>query len=434
MLGLYRFVTRCGALPMRGLLRYRTIRGKEAPDRLGERMGRPALPRPDSDALIWLHAASVGEAQSALIIIERLLSQNPYLHILVTTGTQSSADIMANRLPSRAFHQFIPLDHPTWINHFLDYWRPCAVLWMESELWPNMLGTVRHRQIPAFLLNARLSERSFRRWKCLPANEMKDFLSVFHAILTQSPDETGRFKALGADQATTTGNLKYDADPLPVSAPTLETLQNALAGRPLWLYASTHDGEEDLACRLHQSLRKTFPGLLTIIVPRHPERRGDISATCEKYDLKVTLRGTHKTLPQAGDDIYLADTLGELGLFYALAPVCCIGRSFSNDGGGGHNPIEAARHDCAILYGPHIRNLADIYSHFEQADAAIRLADEDDFKKTLSALLNDPEKQRSLRTKAAALVKEQAQALTHIENALAPFLPKQEQDKHSTCA
>lgn len=418
-LRLYAALMRQAGPLLRGLLNRRARRGKEDPARLGERMGHPGLPRP-AGRLLWLHAASVGEAQSALILLEALMAREPALRVLVTTGTVNSASLMARRLPARAMHQYIPLDHPAWVGAFLDHWRPDRVLWMESELWPNMLGAVKARNIPAVLVNARLSPRSLRRWRWAPGMA-HTMLSAFSLIMAQTESDAANFSRLGAPRVIVTDNIKYAAAPLPLDDAALPALFAAIGARPVWVYASTHDGEEDMACRLHARLKADMPDLLTVIVPRHPERRAAVAETCNRHNLRAALRSTG-AMPAAQDDIYVADTMGELGLFYRIAPVACIGRSFSNDGGGGHNPIEAAQLGCAVIHGPHVQNLAALFEEMNAEGAALRLRDESDFEAQLRHLLTDTHACDSLRDRGAAFVAAKARILPHILDELAPVM------------
>ncbi|MBU0800916.1 MAG: 3-deoxy-D-manno-octulosonic acid transferase [Alphaproteobacteria bacterium] len=404
---------------LRSLLARRARASKEDPARLPERMGTASLPRP-AGKLVWLHAASVGEAQSALILLDALLERDPSLHVLVTTGTVNSATHMARRLPARAMHQFVPMDHPQWVAAFLDHWRPDRVLWMESELWPNMLAAIKSHNIPAVLINARLSARSVKRWR-LVRKTIADLLSTFTIILAQTEDDAANFRALGAARVVVTDNIKYAAAPLPLDDAALPALFAAIGARPIWVYASTHDGEEDLACRLHTRLSKTLPDLLTIIVPRHPERRAAIVETCARHNLPAALRSTG-ALPTNQDAVYIADTMGELGLFYRIAPLACIGRSFSNDGGGGHNPIEAAQLGCAVIHGPHIQNLAALFDEMNAAGAALRLRDEADFEAQLTRLLTNSFACDELRDRGAAFVMAKAQILDRVMSSLAPVM------------
>lgn len=413
----YRSVMSMSAPALKALLKKRVKQGKEDAARLPERTGIASAERPANKPLIWFHAASVGEAQSTLILIEALHAEYEHAHFLVTTGTVTSANLMRRRLPHYATHQYYPLDHPRWVNRFLEHWAPDAVIWMESELWPNMLFAVKERGIPAALVNARLSPRSLKRWK-IAKSSAKQLLSTFSAFLAQTEEDQESFEELGANNVIITDNLKYSAAPLPFEKEALNLLKEKIGDRPVWVYASTHDGEEQLACRLHTQLEKKLPNLLTIIVPRHPERADDIANICEKHNLSYSLRGSLQNMPKEKDSIYIANTMGELGLFYRLSPLACIGRSFSFDGGGGHNPIEAAQLECAVIHGPHVQNLAQIFQEMNEAGAALRLKDEMDFKQRLEKLLTDADGLDALQRKGESFVAEKAQVLDLIMDVL----------------
>ncbi len=377
------------------ILNKRCKAGKELPSRIQEKKSIITKPRP-SGKLIWIHAASVGEAQSTLVLINNFLSMNKALNIMVTTGTLTSAQLMEEKLPKQAFHQFYPLDHPKWVEKFINHWKPNAVIWMESELWPNMLNEISKCDIPAILVNAHMSEKSFNSWKRVKPLA-KAALSAFNKILCQTEIDKERFTELGASNAVVTNNLKYSAQALEYDEILLNNIINITKNRPIWLYASTHAGEEEIACEVHIELKKQFPDLLTIIVPRHPERRDDIKESCKKFNLDIKFRGAGKNLPKNNTDIYIADTLGELGLFYTVSPLACIGRSLSDDGGGGHNPIEAAQLGCAVIHGANIQNLQDIFNEMNEAEAAICVHDAKELQSLISALLNDNNKMRRLQ-------------------------------------
>lgn len=371
------------------VLKKRALKGKEDPDRIDERRGIAGRARPDG-ALIWIHAASVGEAQSALVLVDQLLQHAPSIHILVTTGTQTSAKRMKDSLPDRAIHQFMPLDHPDWTNRFLDHWQPDCVFWMESELWPNILNSIKARGIPAGLINARLSPRSYRRWKLIKGS-ISDLLNTFDIILTQSESDADNFKALGAKNVMSRGNLKYSAAPLPFDDGDFKKLQAAIGLRPVIVYASTHDGEEKIAAELHDLLVHTSPDLLTVIIPRHPQRGTQVADDIKAMGLNALLRSENKALPDTDTQIYIADTLGEMGLFYRVARIAYVGRSLSNDGGGGHNPLEPALLNCAVIHGKNIQNLRDIYDEMQSVNACIMAEDKDALTQKLAALLGDDE-------------------------------------------
>ena len=420
MLQLYKSISSAGEPLFDALLAARARKGKEVPARLDERRGKATLSRP-ATSLIWIHAASVGESQSALILVDRLLKQTQGTQILMTTGTVSSAAMMQKNLPAGAIHQFYPLDHPAWVSSFLDHWQPDLVLWMESELWPNMLTEIKRRTIPAILVNARLSEKSFRRWKRI-RNSAKQILGAFSLVLTQSETEASRYKALGASQVNATGNLKYSARPLSFNETDLKILTGSIGQRPIWLFASTHKGEESMACRIHQSLKSRFPDLLTVLVPRHPDRRDELANICRQNHLSFVLRGESKKMPAHETDIYIADTFGELGLFYRLAPLACIGRSFSDDGGGGHNPIEAAQLHCAALYGPNVQFQKDLYEEMSASGGALPLGNERELAEMVNDMLADPKKTEAMQKAGFEFTQTKAKVIDSVIGAITPFM------------
>lgn len=419
--GAYRFLTGLSAPALSLLLSRRLANGKEIAERIEEKKGRPGRARPPG-MLAWIHAASVGEVQSALILIRRLCAAYPDLRILVTTGTVTSARIVEDKLPAGAVHQFYPLDHPRWTDSFLNHWRPDLVFWMESELWPNMLEGLRMRNIPAILVNARLSPRSLRSWRRM-ASLAARMLSSFRLILAQTADEARRFQSLGfTGRAVATDNLKYSAMLLPFDEAALDALRSATDGRALWVFASTHKGEESLAARVHAALTARFPNLLTVIVPRHPERREEIAQSLRDCGLALRFRGERNEKPQKTDELYIADTLGELGLFYRLCPIACIGRSFSDDGGGGHNPLEAAQLHCAVLHGPNVQNLQPIYDEMDAAGAAVRVENETAFAEILAGLLSDNVRLRQQQHAGAAFAQGKADVIGRVMAEVAPIL------------
>lgn len=400
------------------LLTRRLKKGKEDGPRLPERRGRPAFPRPVGQ-LIWVHGASVGESLSLLSLIDRIAAEHPAASVLVTTGTVTSARLMAQRLPVRAIHQFMPVDVLSYVRRFLDHWRPDAVLWAESDLWPNMLAEVKRRNIPAVLVNARMSQRSFARWQKMPGLS-RFLLGGFNLCLAQNEDEAGRYRALGVSRVEAPGNLKYAAMPLPVIDEDLAACRAAIAGRPAWLFASTHPGEEEMAGRVHAWLATRHPGLLTVIVPRHPARGGDIARGLADMGLSVEVRGAGKALPQPTDAIYVADTLGELGLFYRLNLPCVIGGSFVPH--GGHNPIEPGQLGAAIFLGPHMHNFDTIVRDFAQAGAALSLDGEAALREVLDRALSRPDDFKDMAARARQLTQSRMDIVETVFRLLAPVL------------
>ncbi|MBL6454920.1 3-deoxy-D-manno-octulosonic acid transferase [Belnapia sp. T6] len=346
-------------------LRRRLARGKELAGRLEERRGFGAARPPGP--LVWLHAASVGETLSLLPVVETLA---PRVQILLTTGTVTSAALLERRLPpalrARVRHRFAPLDVPSWVKRFLDGWRPDVAAFVESELWPNMILAARARSLPLVLLNARLSPRSAQRWRLAPRLG-RELMGAFALVLAQSEGDAARLAALGAPEVRVPGNLKEAVPPLPADPAALAALRAAIGGRPVLLGASTHPGEEAILLEAHRLLAGAHPGLLTILAPRHPDRGAEVAALAESLGLAARRRG-EGALPEAETAVYVADTLGEMGLFYRLARVALVGGSLVPH--GGHNPLEPARLGCPILLGPHTANFADLAARLLAAGGA----------------------------------------------------------------
>lgn len=402
---------------VRILLLLRRARGKEDAARLPERLGRAGLPRPEGP-LIWLHGASVGEALSALPLIDRLLAGEETRSVLVTTGTVTSARLMAERLPDRAFHQFAPVDLPGAVERFLDHWRPDLALWLESELWPNMIAAAAKRDIPMVLVNARLSARSYKRWRLLPGFA-RSLLGAFKLCLAQSPADADRFAELGATRAESVGNLKYASPPLPADDAALKAISAMIGARPVWLAASTHPGEETIVAEAHRKLRGRHPTLLTIIAPRHPERGAALAQELSSGGLDVARRAADEPIT-AETEIYLADTLGELGLFYRLAPIAFVGGSLVSH--GGQNLLEPAQLDCAILHGPAVFNFEAIASAMKDAGASERVFDAGSLAAAVDTLLTDADLRARRSNAAAAVAAGEAGVLDRIMTALEPYL------------
>lgn len=417
-LAIYRAATDAAALPLRLYLRRRLARGKEDGERLAERLGRARRPRPEGP-LVWIHGASVGESVSAIPLIESLLRQRPDVSILVTTGTVTSAAILAQRLPAGVIHQYVPVDRAAWAGAFLDHWKPDAVLWLESDLWPNLLAAVRQRGIPATLVNARMSDRSSARWLRWAPGSARWLLSAFARCLAQSETDAERFRRLGAKDVACLGNLKASAEPLPVDEGELARLRRILGKRPLWLAASTHDGEEALAGRVHRRLDRS--DLLTVIVPRHPPRAAAIAAALAADGLVVARRSLGEA-PRPETQVYLVDTMGELGLLYRLAGIALVGKSLL--GTGGQNPFEPARLGCAVLFGPHMENFSEAAAALVSCGGAIEVADEAPLAATLARLLDDPAECHRRGEAARAYAEAQAGAAERVLAAIGPLLPQ----------
>jgi 3-deoxy-D-manno-octulosonic-acid transferase len=415
MLALYRFATWLGWPLVRLVLAARRRRGKEDPARFAERFGVPGRSRP-AGRLVWLHAASVGESLSMIPLIERLLDDHRDIHVLATSGTVTSAALMNERLPARAFHQYVPVDRVACIDMFLDHWRPDLALWAESEFWPNLITRTHARGVPLVLVNGRVSPGAFAGWRRAPGMIAR-VLACFDLCLGQTAADAERLERLGARRFACLGNLKFVSPPLPADAAELETLERAFGTRPRWLAASTHPGEEEIAAAVHMALAPEFPGLVTALVPRHPERGEEIAARLRGMGLTVARRGAGEALCR-DTAIYLADTLGELGTFFRLAGIVFMGKSLA--GGGGQNPLEPLRLDGVVLHGPHMANFTQMIGTLDEAGAAIEVADGGDLAETVRALLRDPAE----RARRAAIGRELVEAEAEVLDAVAAEIGK----------
>lgn len=399
-------------------LALRRLRGKEDAKRLPERLGTYKTPRP-AGKLLWLHAASVGEATSILPLLQKIRIQYPELRLLLTTGTVTSAQLMQKRLPAGVIHQFAPVDTPQATEQFIRHWRPDVALWVESEFWPNLIASAHHKHCYMGVINGRMSERSFQAWQKRP-RMIRDMLACFDVVIAQSGEDAARLQALGAGDVRTVGNLKYDAPPLPCDEAELLRLKTATQTHTAWLAASTHLGEEKIVVETHRRLAATYPNLLTIIAPRHPERGKAIAH--EIKDLKVALRSQRQ--PIAPDtQVYIADTMGELGMFYRLSEIAFMGGSLVNH--GGQNPLEPARLSCGIVTGPYTHNFSDIYRELEENGGCIRINNGEALAKEVGALLGDYAALHHLQGQALAWVKSQTGATDRLMDMLSPlFSPR----------
>ena len=397
------------------LIKRRLKQGKEDPARVGERRGVSDDVRPNGP-LVWIHGASVGEVLAAAALIEKLRELN--IRILLTSGTVTSAAIVAKRFPADIIHQYVPYDSPRYVARFLDHWRPSLALFIESDLWPNLILSSAARRLPMVLINGRMSHRSFPRWRRLNTT-ISALLGRFDICMAQSQVDAERFAALGSRNVITTGNLKLDVPAPPADAAKLERLMSVTRGRPIIVAASTHPGEEDMLVDTHRALAGVFPSLLSVVVPRHPDRGATVARTVGATGLRVGLR-SHEELPTATTDIYIADTMGELGLFYRLAPIVFMGGSLVPH--GGQNPIEAVKLGASIVHGPHVFNFSDVYEALDKAGGA-RVADNHEaLVKQLGRLLADPAAREISVAASTRVVEQLGGALERTMAALEPYL------------
>ncbi|MBM3632926.1 MAG: 3-deoxy-D-manno-octulosonic acid transferase [Alphaproteobacteria bacterium] len=400
-------------------LRYRLKKGKEDPKRLAERFGKASQPRPKG-VVAWFHGASVGEAVSLLPILRRIRIEFPHITPLVTTGTVTASTVIAKSLPNGCIHQYSPLDLPSWIQSFLDHWQPDIAVFVESEFWPNLILNCKNRQIPLYLINAALSEKSYQSWRRVPAT-IDYLLSCFELLLAQSKAVAKRLRDLGAtpSKVRVCGNLKFAATPLTCDLGELKQLQTILKDRSVWVAASTHSGEEILAANVHNMVKNTLPKLLTVIIPRHPRRGQEIAQELRAKGLQVARRSGQERI-KPSTDIYLVDTVGELGLFYRLSHVAFLGGTFVPI--GGHNPIEAVLLDCALIWGPYTHKQTEICSVLSQVACSITTKEE--LAINLERLFLEGNLRAEKIARAHQLLQIQAHILDHVMNALKDSLPK----------
>lgn len=417
ILSLYRIAGILGEPVVRGLLARRRARGKEDAVRFRERRGITSIARPQGP-LTWIHAASVGEAISILSLVDRLHAERPDLTLLVTTGTVTSAEIMTDRLPRDVLHQYAPVDLPSWVCRFLDHWQPDLVLWVESEFWPNLLSAIASRGIPLVLINARVSQQSFKGWQRVKGT-IATLMQCFSLCLAQSDDDGRKLTALGARDVRVPGNLKFTAAPLPVNDDPLADISDQIANRPVWAAVSTHEGEETIIAEAHRKIAEANDAVLTIIAPRHPIRGESIAHELSDAGYRIVRRSSGEAIT-AKTQIYIVDSVGELGLVYRLAKIAFIGGSLIPH--GGQNLLEAAKLGCAILHGPSMFNFTDIVDEMRRAGATETVEDATGIARAVSALLHDDQARQSRIKAATGVAEKKSTILDAVMADLTPFL------------
>ncbi len=416
-LKLYAGLTRLfhGVAP--GLLRDRARKGKEDPVRWRERLGETGALRPDSP-VVWFHGVSVGESLSALPVIERLTALRPDLKVVITTATTTSAEILAKRLPAGATHQFAPIDTPQAAEAFLDHWRPGLAVFIESDIWPNLLAGLQARQVPYALLSARITEKTFRGWQTWKG-AMQRVLGGYSLVMAQDRDSDERLKAMGVVTAPI-ANLKTVGAPLNVDHEVLAALDAIVGERRVLLAASTHHGEDALIA--HALEPYVRDGDLLILVPRHPQKAEDIRIDIEALGLHVARRSLKEPLTGT-TQVYMADTLGELGLFFSLADIVVMGGSFQS-GVGGHNPLEPARLGKSVITGPDLFNWQAVFNELIEAGAAFRVDSASDLGFLVGELRQKPDAIAIADRQALEVSCREAGTLDRVWAALAPLLPE----------
>lgn len=417
-LNAYQKLTALAPLAIPYFLSRRARRGKEDLGRQNERLGRPVIQRPDGKVL-WFHAASVGEMNAILPFMHLLSDNRPDLNQLLTTGTVTSAQLAEKRMPEKTIHQYVPVDAPQYVRGFLDHWKPDLAFFTESEIWPNLLLKTGEAGVPLFLLNGTMSRKSFSRWK-KRSNMARALFSQFRMILAQNRTMAKRFGKLGARNVQVVGNLKIDAPLLPVDGNILDTLKGEIGDRPLFLAASTHSGEDEVVAKSHKIIRDELSDFLTIIAPRHPERGEDIEEMLSGEGLNVARRSRGDII-KPETDVYLADTIGEMGVFYSLTSVAYMGGSLIAH--GGQNPIEAIKLGAGVITGPHWHNFEDSYRELFRLNGAREVISAEIMASTVRELLTDSDKLSEMRKQADGAVRNLSGALNLTLEAIDQYLP-----------
>ena len=377
---------------------WRLAKGKEDKKRWRERFGVPGCQRPDGK-LIWMHGASVGECLSMLPLIHRLLELDKDLNIMVTSGTTSSAQLMAKRLPERAFHHYLPVDIVGATSRLIRHFKPQAVYWFESEFWPTTLSAFKKANVPLILLNGRISDKSFQRWQKHPSI-IKTMLNCFSLTLGQSEEDRRRLEVLGSSDTACVGNIKCAAKGSPFNPDELAELLGKIGSRPCWCGASTHHNEEEQLAEVALNLKNDFPNLLTISVPRHPTRADEIQKTFESKGLKIARRSKGEQITE-DISVYLADTIGEMGLLYQLAPLVFVGGSLINF--GGQNMLEPMYLSRVVMVGPYTHNFRAFMKTGKEQNALIEVQDKAELEKMIGYYLKNPDKQGEIGQRANAM-------------------------------
>ncbi|MEQ1707368.1 MAG: 3-deoxy-D-manno-octulosonic acid transferase [Terricaulis sp.] len=400
-------------------LNARARNGKEDSARLGERFGRYAQPRP-SGPLVWLHGASVGESGVALQLIEALNARRPELSFVLSTGTRTSATLVARRAPPRTTHIYAPLDRARAVRGFFAHWRPDLGIFVESELWPNLILQAERTATPLALVNARMSPASLRRWASW-STAGKRLLRPF-AYVSAADMRTGNaLSRLRGSDVPVLGNLKLAAPAPHIDMPARAALEAEIGGRPVWLAASTHPGEDAIVLAAHERLRAEFSDALLIIAPRHPERGGAIAALAG--DAPRRSQGA----PIGNASVYVADTMGELGLFYDLAPIALVAGSLSNSLKG-HNPVEPAKLGAAIVTGPFVESFEELFGTLVAAGGASIVHGDTELARAVAALWRDEAARVRQSAVAQDVVAQGDAAFGETIDRLAALLPREAAD------
>ena len=418
---LYRLLTWAAAPLVPFILARRRLKGKETSElkRIKERFGFASIPRPEG-RIFWFNAASVGESNSIMPVVGQILERYPDAHALITTTTLNGALNMEKKLAGlRAFHQFLPVDRGAYARRFLDYWKPSVGFFVDSDFWPNLIMKAKRRSIPLILLNGRLSAKSHARWMKL-RSFARELMSAFIYSFAKSDDNLKRLSDMGLSPVNV-GDLKYGVAPLPADPKKLAEFKKMAGARHVWVAASTHEGEEELLSASHRIVKLAFPDALMVIAPRNPARGPAIAKMLKTRKQKVALRSKGEKITKT-IDVYIADTLGELGVFYRVAPIAFVGNSLFEKNLSGHNGIEPAQLGAAVLSGKYHNDVAETYELLKKDNAVIIVDNENDLGNRVSELFANPEMLSGFRGRAKAAAERETSVLDRVMERLEPVL------------
>lgn len=397
----------------------RLSKGKEDKARFFERLGIASVKRPKGN-IIWLHCASVGEANSVFPLIEEIEEKYKNLNFLITTGTVSSAKTVKRKLEDKPnlIHQYIPVDSYICVKLFLLKWQPKLAIYVESELWPNLITLTSNSGCDILLINARISDNSFEKWQKFPAL-LSAMANPVNKVIAQTDDDKTKFEKLGFKNLLLLDSLKYAAKKLPNNAKEFGNIVNNIGNRKTFLAASTSDNEEEIIIKTHKNLSGEINRLLTIIAPRHPERLDEIIDICKMNGLRYAIRSRNEEIKE-NTQIYICDTLGELGILYRACSVVFIGGSLNKR--GGQNPIEPANLNCAIISGDKVKNFRSVYAEFKNRKAAIIISDQQQLEKELLILLANKNLRKEISNNAKELVESKRNIIEKYITEIEPYL------------
>ena len=421
-LNLYRILMFILKPMVRPLLFVRRMKGLETKDknRKSERFGFASIKRPDKK-IVWFNASSVGESNSIIPLIDEILKKSSDVFVLVTTTTLTASENMAKKLSGKnAVHQFLPIDRRAYVDRFFNYWKPSIGFFVDSDFWPNLILSAKSHKVPLVLLNGRVSDKSFAKWKNNLAF-IKPLAKVFEFSFGKSKDDCKKLSVMGFENPVCVGNLKYAVPPLSYDKEELKTISSQIGKRHLFVVSSTHPGEEELCLSAFMTVKQRFPDVLMIIAPRHPARGEEIKSLVESNGLKALLRSDKSKITK-DVDVYIANTMGELGLFYSLSDIAFVGGSLIK--WGGHNPMEPARLHNVVLSGKYVHNFQETYDLLKLEKAVVMVNDEKDFASKLKGLFENPDVQKDYMSRAFYVAEREAAVLERVIEKLEPTLKK----------